>query len=73
MTNRINITNVIREEFSKKKRQTINELCSVIQANPNIDSSKIDVNHRVRSSLYSMKKSGQIRRVGDATYEINSS
>lgn len=64
------ISNIIRQEFSRKKRLTINELCIVINADPNIDSSKIDVNHRVRSSLYSMKKSGQIKWVADSTYEI---
>ena len=53
------ITKVIRQEFTKEKRQIINDLCAAVKANSSIDPDKIDVNHRV-SSLYSLHKHGEI-------------
>lgn len=64
-----NITKVIREEFSKKKRLTLSELRNAVWENSKVDLEDIDVNHRVRSSVYNLQKRGEIKRVADATYE----
>ena len=68
MKNKSSITQAVRNEFSKKDMQTLNQLCVAVQTNLNLDLDKIDLNHRVRSCLYNLKKAGEIKRIADSTY-----
>ncbi len=55
--------------FSEKDKLTLKEMYNEISKNPNLEWSEQKLRHRIRSSIYSMKKSGEIIRVGDSTYK----
>lgn len=64
------ITDIIRNEFNKNDEITLEELYDILAKNPivkHLDSRKIK--HRVRSTIYSLKKGNSIIQVGKATYK----
>ena len=64
------ITDIIRNEFDKNDEVTLDELYNVLAKNPivkHLESSKIK--HRVRSTIYSLKKGNSIVQIGKATYK----
>ncbi len=64
------ITDIVRSEFKKGTEVTLEQLYHILSQNPKIQ--KLEPNkqkHRVRSTIYSLKKSNDIIQVGKATYK----
>jgi len=63
------ITDIIKKEFDEREKITLKELYELLSKNPNIGVDHSKLKHRIRSTLYSLKHSNNIKRVGEATYE----
>lgn len=63
-----NLTEVIRRSFESKQKRTLKELYSLLQNDPGIEVPKDKLKHRVRSSLYNLQKTKEIKRVEKSTY-----
>ena len=59
----------VKKLFDENGTLTLKDLYSSISQNEDVDISEDTLNHRIRSAIYSMKKSGQIKRIADATYK----
>jgi len=66
-----NLTEVIRRTFESKQRRTLKELYSLLQDYPGIEVPQDKLKHRVRSSLYNLQKTKEIKRIGSSTYQKN--
>jgi len=71
MTKKPSIITKIKGEFIKTDVIKLDELYSILSQDNDLKSlSPIDLKHRVRSSIYSMKKQGCIKQISKSTYEI---
>lgn len=66
---KISILKMIRAMFSEKDKLTLSEMYNELSKNPNLDWPEKILRHRIRSTIYSLKKTGEIKRIGDATYK----
>lgn len=62
---------LMRTSFMEKEQWTLNELFEILSKNSNLELSENVMKHRIRSGVYSLKKNGEIIRVGDSTYKRN--
>jgi hypothetical protein len=56
--------------FVEQNQITLKDIFQELSKNPNIDLPENILQHRIRSTIYSLKKSGEINRVGNSTYRI---
>ena len=61
--------NLMREIFKENKQLTLNQLYDILSQNPKFTLSESKMRHRIRSSIYTLKKNKEIMRVKDSTYE----
>lgn len=66
---KISILILVRQMFKENDQLTLKELYDELENNHNLPFSGKKLHHRVRSTLYSMKKSGEIIRTEDSTYK----
>jgi hypothetical protein len=69
MTEKINLSNIIRKEFDKHKTIKLEDLYHTIQAMSVVQGNQKDIHHRVRSRINGMVQKGQIKRIAPSTYE----
>ena len=60
----------IQKEFIKKDILTLNEIYITLSQDMELKVLTPIIKHSVRSSIYSMKKSGKIELIDKATYKI---
>ena len=60
---------IIRDMFEENEELTLRDLYEDLSKNDDIDIDASTLRHRIRSSLFSLKQSGHIKRVSDATYK----
>ncbi len=70
MTRQSSLTNKIRKEFIKKDIVTLAELYFIIEQDEGIEHPRIHLKHKIRSSLFSLKKIGKIKLIGEGTYQL---
>ena len=64
------IQQVVVKAFESKKYVNLIDLYKIVKDHGEFDSYPIDVlQHRVRSALYNLKKTGIIERTGDRIYK----
>ena len=68
---KISFSSIIREMFNEQNQLTLKEIFQELSKNPNIDLSESKLQHRIRSTLYSLKKNGKINHIKNSTYRIN--
>lgn len=61
------ITKIIQEAFETGEPQTTHDLYTKVTES-GIELDRVTMQHRIRSTLYSMKKSGQITHTETSTY-----
>ena len=61
----------MRNIFEKNEQLTLNQLYDILSQNPKFTLSKVKMRHRIRSSIYALKKNDEIIRVKDSTYKKN--
>lgn len=61
----------VRSMFNEKEELTLNEIYEEFSKNPNIQLSEGKLRHRIRSSLYTLKKNDEIKRISQAKYRRN--
>ena len=61
----------VRKLFDEHNKLTIKEIQEVLSKDPEIEVPKNQLNHRIRSAIYSLHKNEEIIRVGDSTYRKN--
>jgi hypothetical protein len=62
-------TEQIRKAFILKETRTLNELYKLILDEQESDIRYSISKHHIRSIIYSMKKTGEIKRIADSTYK----
>ena len=60
---------LLRDIFEKNEQLTLNQLYDILSQNPKFTLSEVKMRHRIRSSIYTLKKNGEIIRVKDSTYK----
>lgn len=60
---------IIRKIFEEKIELTLNELYEILSKNSKFTLSEGKLKHRIRSSIYSLKKNGEITRIKNSTYK----
>jgi len=55
--------------FNEDEEITLNEMYHSLSTNKDIELRGSTLKHRIRSTLYGLKKSGKIKRVSDGTYK----
>ena len=68
---KISFSSIIREMFNDQNQLTLKEIFQELSKNPNIDLPVSILQHRIRSTLYSLKKSGEINHIKNSTYRMN--
>ena len=63
------LTDLIRDAFESKQQRTLKELYSMLQDDPAIKVPRDKLKHRVRSSIYNLQKTKEIKRIGSSTYQ----
>jgi len=59
----------VKKLFDENGTLTLKDLYSSLSQNEDVEVSQDTLHHRIRSAIYSMQKSGQIKRIADATYK----
>jgi len=65
----VSTLNLMRDIFKENEQLTLNELYDILSKNPKFTLSEVNMRHRIRSSIYALKKNGEIMRVKDSTYK----
>jgi len=63
---------LVRSEFNKGNELTLDQLYATFLKNPDLKLSTPILKHRIRSSIYSLQKSNEVTRIGDACYKKTS-
>lgn len=61
--------NLIRQIFEEHELATLDELYEILSNNPKFTLSKTVIRHRIRSSIFALKKNGEITRIKNSTYK----
>ena len=71
-TKKISFTSLILDIFKDGHKHSLGEIYAIINKNSEIaeNMSQKKLAHRVRSCIYSLKKSGKIEQIGKAQYQI---
>ena len=59
---------IVLNLFNEDEEITLNEMYHSLSTNKDIELRGSTLKHRIRSTLYGLKKSGKIKRVSDGTY-----
>ena len=70
MNKRSSLTNKIRKEFTKKDTVTLPELYFTLEQDEELEHLRTHLKHRIRSSLYHLKKNNKIKLTGEGTYQL---
>ncbi len=62
---------LVRSMFNEKEELTLYEIYEEISKNPKIQLSEGKLRHRIRSSLYNLKKNDEIKRISQSRYRRN--
>lgn len=65
----VSTLNLMRDIFEENEQLTLNQLYDILSQNPKFTLSEAKMRHRIRSSIYTLKKNGEIIRVKDSTYK----
>lgn len=65
----VSTLNLMRDIFEENEQITLNQLYGILSQNPKFTLSETKMRHRIRSSIYALKKNGEIIRVKDSTYK----
>lgn len=60
---------LIRQMFDENKELTLKQIYDSLEENPKIEITGNTLKHRIRSSIYSLKKGNSIKRIDAATYQ----
>lgn len=69
MKRKMNLSQMVREEFGTDVILTTAELYEIINEKIDFDISKRDLQHRIRSRLNTMMNAGSIIRIAPKTYK----
>lgn len=64
------ITNRIKKEFEKKDTLTLHEIYSILSQYEEVEHISSKMKHKIRGSIYNMKKGGDLELIDKATYKI---
>ena len=62
-------TDLVRCAFLSKETRTLDELYKLAQNDTDDNFRSAISKHRIRSTIFSMKKTGEIKRIGDSMYQ----
>jgi len=66
----MSIMKLVRGAFKTKSKRTLDELYVILKdRNDEFQIKESEIRHRVRSAIFSLKQSNEIRRVDSSTYE----
>ena len=60
---------LIRKMFDENKELTLKQIYDSLEENSKIEITGNTLKHRIRSSIYSLKKSNSLKRIDAATYQ----
>ena len=60
---------LIRKMFDENKELTLKQIYDGQEENSNIELTGNTLKHRIRSSIYSLKKGNSVKRIDAATYQ----
>ena len=60
---------LIRKMFDENKELTLKQIYDALEENSKIEITGNTLKHRIRSSIYSLKKSNSLKRIDAATYQ----
>ena len=60
---------LIRKMFDEDKELTLKQIYDGLEENSNIEITGNTLKHRIRSSIYSLKKGNSVKRIDAATYK----
>ena len=60
---------LIRKMFDENKELTLKQIYDGLEENSNIGITGNTLKHRIRSSIYSLKKGNSVKRIDAATYQ----
>ena len=64
------VTSKIKKEFAKKDTLTLNELYSILSQDDELKKVIPNLKHRIRSSIYMLKKNETLELIDKGTYKI---
>lgn len=64
------ITNRIKKEFEKKDTLTLHEIYSILSQYEEVEYISSNLKHKIRGSIHSMKKRGDLEQIDKAIYKI---
>ena len=60
---------LIRHMFNENNELTLKQIYDILEENPKIEITGNILKHRIRSSIYSLKKGNSVKRIDAATYK----
>ena len=63
------MTALVRNEFKRKSKITVTEICDALEKHPDIKLDRRKLRHRIESIIYRLKKDGEIKNVGVGIYQ----
>ena len=60
---------LIRQMFDENNELTLKQIYDGLEENSNIEMTGNTLKHRIRSSIYSLKKGNSVKRIDAATYK----
>ena len=60
---------LIRKMFDENKELTLKQIYDSLEENSKIEITGNTLKHRIRSSIYSLKKANSVKRIDAATYQ----
>jgi len=60
---------LIRKMFDENNELTLKQIYDGLEENSNIEMTGNTLKHRIRSSIYSLKKGNSVKRIDAATYQ----
>lgn len=67
----VSTLNLMRDIFKENEQVTLDELYDILSKNPKFTLSKEKMRHRIRSSIYTLKKNEEVMRIKNSTYKKN--
>lgn len=64
------VTDKIMTEFAKKETIRLDELYSILSKDDELEPIRHALKHRIRSSVYNLKKQGRLELISKSTYRI---
>ena len=66
---KVSISRLVRDLFQQNNKLNLKEIYDELSKRDDLELTEGKLQHRIRSTIYSLKKNGEIIRISDSTYK----